>query len=206
MSRRVLWAGILLGGLAGCAAPLPPRSAISPHPALPQAQGSFYQVQPGDTLWRIAHAFGLTGQTLASVNHLQRGTLLTTGQTLFLPAPSESTRFFWPVRGHLRRVPGSTWTMAHPGIDIGAPEGSFVRASRSGRVAVATRELADLGKTVIIDHTDGYATLYGGMAELLVNPGEDIRQGIPLGRLGRAPLYFEIRYRTKPYDPVKALP
>jgi len=95
---------------------------------------------------------------------------------------------------------------ASPGLEIQAPEGSFVRASRSGRVAVASPHLSGWGATVILDHGDGYATVYAALDQLLVAPGGAVAQGNPIGRLGQQPLYFEIRYRTRPHEPLSLLP
>lgn len=92
------------------------------------------------------------------------------------------------------------------GLDIRAPEGSFVRASRTGRVAVATRQLVGWGKAVVLDHGDGYVTVYAGLEQLLVSPGTVVQQGNTLGQLGREPLYFEIRYGTSLRNPRQLLP
>ena len=128
------------------------------------------------------------------------------GQTLFIPTPTETRRFLWPARGTLMRPRRTAGSIGNQGVEIRAGEGSLVRASRTGRVAVAARQVAGLGDTVILDHGDGYSTVYCGMAQVLVSPGAEIRQGNPVGRLGRAPLYFEIRQGTSPRDPLRALP
>ena len=177
-----------------------------PPQAIPQVLGTYHQVQAGETLWRIAHDFGLDAQALAAVNRLPNPTQVKVGQRLFIPAPPESDRFLWPARGQLTRMRGVASGGTNRGLEIRAPEGSFVRASRTGRVAVATRQLAGLGKTVILDHGDGYATVYAGLEQSLVSPGWEVRQGTPVGRLGRVPLYFEIRYGTDPRDPLTLLP
>jgi len=81
-----------------------------------------------------------------------------------------------------------------------------VRASRSGRVAVATRRLAGLGPTVILDHLDGYYTIYGGLEQLFVSPGSFVKQGIPVGSLGSSSLHFEVRYGPEPKSTLALLP
>lgn len=195
---------MLLAGLSGCAT----SSAVSPSvppQAIPQAHGSYYTVQPGETLWRIAHDFGLDVHALAATNRLPDVTQVKTGQRLFIPAPKASNHFLWPVRGRTSRH-GSDGQSIGQGVQIQAPEGSFVRASRTGRVAVATRRLQGWGKTVLLDHGDGYVSVYAGLEQLLVNPGLEVRQGNPVGRLGREPLYFEIRYGATPSDSLQLLP
>jgi len=191
---------ILLILTAGCAsAPLGPITAAPAQQALPTMQGSYHTVRRGETLWRIARAYGLDVETLASANRLPSAHRLTTGQQLFIPLPVESSRFLWPVRGAVKTA-GSSW------IEITAPPGSLVRASRSGRVAVATRQLSGFGKTIVLDHQDGYVSVYAGLDHLLVSPDTALRQGMPLGALGVSALHFEIRYEAEPKNTLALLP
>jgi murein DD-endopeptidase MepM/ murein hydrolase activator NlpD len=171
---------------------------MPPTQAIPSLHGSYHRVRRGETLWRIARSYGLSVETLASVNRLPSAQQLRVGQQLFIPIPPESPRFLWPVRGSV--------TAASHGITIRATSGSLVRASRSGRIAVATQRLSGWGKTVLIDHRDGYFSIYGGLAQLLVSPGSDVRQGIPVGSLGSGSLYFEIRYGLEQKSTLALLP
>ena len=194
---------LLLTVLTGCAG-APVASHVAPTQALPQIRGSSYVVQPGEGLWGIAHDFGIDVKTLAQVNRLP-GTTDHVGQRLFLPAPPRTDRFLWPARqpsGRGRNI-GSA---SAPTLEIRAPQGSFVRASRAGRVAVATRQLDGWGKTVLIDHGDGYVTVYGGLEQLLVSPGAVVDQGGVVGRVGQPPLCFEIRQGIQRRDPLRFLP
>lgn len=192
------WIGMTL--IAGCATVPPTAQVIPPTQAIPSLAGSYHVVQRGDTLWRIAHAYGLDAQRLASVNRLSRSSSLTVGQRLFIPLPTESNRFLWPVRGSLRQS-----SVSH-GLEIAAPMGSLVRTSRTGRVAVATQDLSGWGKTVVVDHQDGYLTIYAGLEQILTVPGMLIRQGTPIGNLGARALHFEIRYGDRPRDTMALLP
>jgi murein DD-endopeptidase MepM/ murein hydrolase activator NlpD len=141
----------------------------------------------------------LTTQHLASANRLPDKNLKV-GQRLFIPLPPETGNFLWPVRGTLRS-PGSSH-----GIDIAAPAGSLVRASRSGRVAVATRKLSGWGQTVVIDHLDGYLSVYAGLGKIHVAPGATLRQGATVGSLGGRDLHFEIRLGNSPKNALALLP
>ena len=165
----------------------------------PALQGSYHIVRRGETLWRIARSYGVNMDALAAANRVTNTNQIGTGQKLFIPLPTESRKFLWPVWG-------PTNTPGPNGVEISAPAGSLIRAARSGRVAVATRELSGWGKTVILDHGDGYLSVYAGLEEFLVKPGGSIRQGLPLGRLGAHALHFEIRYGNKSKNTLALLP
>ena len=98
------------------------------------------------------------------------------------------------------------------GIDIGASRGSDVKASRSGRVTFATEYLKGYGKTIIIDHLDGYETVYAHNAQNLVLEDQRVKRGEVIARVGktgradRPTLHFEIRKKSKPQNPFYYLP
>ena len=183
--------------LSGCATTLP-QQALPPTQGVPSLSGSYHVVRRGETLWRMARSYGLGVERHAAVTRLPSARQLAVGQRLFIPLPAESGQFLWPVRG-------STTAASHA-IAIRAPSGSLVRASRSGRVAVATQRLNGVGKTVILDHLDGYYTIYGGLEQLFVSPGASVRQGLPVGSLGSRSLHFEVRYGVEPKSTLALLP
>jgi len=94
----------------------------------------------------------------------------------------------------------------HPGLDIDAPAGSPIRAVFDGRVAYAS-PLHGYGLTAVVDHGNGVISVYAHAEALTVSPGDDVRRGQELGRVGesgslRGPyLYFELREAGKPVDP-----
>jgi murein hydrolase activator len=96
------------------------------------------------------------------------------------------------------------------GIEIEAPSGTEIRAVYDGRVLYADW-FKGYGKILIIDHGEGYYTLSGHAASLLKNVGEEVRSGEAVALVGdtgslRGPcLYFEIRQRGKPLDPLEWL-
>ena len=199
--RPLLLICALLLCLAGCETIPKGRIAATPQhrQPLPALSGSYHQVRRGDTLGRIARSYGLDVNSLAAVNHVSGAGQLEVGQTLFIPLPQETRKFLWPLRGSYGRSGAY-------GVTIAATAGSLVRASRSGRVAVATHRLSGWGKTVVLDHFDGYLSVYAGLEEILVAPGSALRQGIPIGNVGSRPLYFEVRYGTTPKDTLALLP
>ena len=188
--------------IVGCASAPVMHQAAAPArqmPAsLPTLDGSYHLVRPGETLWRIARSYGLEAKALATANRLPSAGQIDVGQKLFIPLPQETTQFLWPIRG--------SFSHASPGLEIAAPAGSLVRASRSGRVAVAARQLSGWGKTVVVDHLDGYLSIYAGLDQLLVMPGARLRQGVPLGVVGERALHFEIRYGSAPKNTLALLP
>lgn len=200
---RTVWLAVLVALLGGCET-LPEETRSPTRASLPQAipalHGSYHIVQRGETLWRIAHSYGLEPAALAAANRLPNTSRVAVGQRLFIPLPTESGRFLWPVRGTLRSSSGTH------GIDIAGAPGSLVRAAKRGRVAVATHRLAGWGKTVIIDHLDGYMTIYSGLEQILVEPGVTLRQGVPVGSLGSRALHFEIRLGETPKNALALLP
>ncbi|MBW4692506.1 MAG: peptidoglycan DD-metalloendopeptidase family protein [Lyngbya sp. HA4199-MV5] len=114
---------------------------------------------------------------------------------LSIPAPITSI-FGWrthPVEGGQR---------FHSGTDLGAPMGTPVLAAYAGKVALADF-LGGYGLAVAIDHNKGtQQTLYGHLSEIFVKPGESVKQGMVIGRVGSTGLstgphlHFEFRQLT----------
>lgn len=95
---------------------------------------------------------------------------------------------------------------AHPGIDIAVPTGTPIRASGGGTVA-RTGADEEYGLFVLIDHPEGYQTMYGHASRILVTDGDQVSAGQVLalsGSTGRstAPhLHFEVRRGGRSVDP-----
>ncbi len=123
-------------------------------------------------------------------------------------------RFGWPVSGPVTsgfgQRCGSSGCRMHQGIDISAPVGTPVGASAAGTVVGAGSQGA-YGLTVVIDHGDGFATLYAHLSSISVSPGQRVGQGTIVGAVGTTGnatgphLHFEIRYRGSPVDPMAYL-
>lgn len=100
-----------------------------------------------------------------------------------------STPSVMPVRGWFsdgygwRKDPITGRRVFHHGIDIVGPLGAVVRASADGVVTRAART-AGYGRRVDLSHGYGYATRYGHLSEILVTPGQRVRKGEPVGRVG----------------------
>ena len=114
----------------------------------------------------------------------------------------------WPVTGRVtaqfgaKRASGVSWE----GVVIATEHGTSVNAVAAGRVVYADW-LPGLGLLVIIDHGEGYMSLYGHNDRLLKVSGESVAAGEGIAAAGdtggRASpeLYFEIRRGGKPIDP-----
>ena len=117
-------------------------------------------------------------------------------------------RLHWPVKGELfgrfgaPRSEGGTWR----GVFIRAAQGTDVRAVADGKVAYADW-LRGFGNLMIIDHGNGYMTIYANNDSLYKTPGQSVRMGEPIASVGasggqeESGLYFEIRHRGQPADP-----
>jgi len=114
----------------------------------------------------------------------------------------------WPVAGKLVASFGQTRAggMKWDGVLLAGSQGTPVRAIYHGRVVYADW-LSGLGLLTIIDHGDGYLSLYGHNERLYKEVGERVTAGDTIATLGdsggrpRAELYFEIRKAGKPIDP-----
>ena len=94
------------------------------------------------------------------------------------------------------------------GVLIGAKSGDSVHAVSHGRVAFAG-PLKGFGLLLIVDHGDGYMSLYGRNGRLFKEVGDWVRTSEPVAKVGkgssdkRTGLYFEIRHNGEPSNPVK---
>ena len=114
----------------------------------------------------------------------------------------------WPVAGRLAASFGQTRAggVKWDGMLLTGAQGAPVRAVYHGRVVYADW-LSGLGLLTIIDHGDGYLSLYGHNERLFKEVGEKVTAGDTIATLGdsggrpRAELYFEIRKGGRPIDP-----
>jgi len=119
--------------------------------------------------------------------------------------------FIWPLDGVVTSGFGPRWGRMHTGIDIAAPAGTPIHAAKAGEVIYAGW-INGYGNTVIVDHGDGVATLYGHQSRLGSSEGQQLNQGDVLGFVGSTGhstgnhCHFEIRINTKPVNPRPYLP
>ncbi len=119
----------------------------------------------------------------------------------------------WPLKGNIMipygqyKDPTLNATVFKNGIEIRASRKESPAAVAGGRVVYAST-YEGYGKLLIIDHGNGYHSLYGNLSELRLNTGELLIAGMDIGKvrtssaLNAPTLYFEIRHQGRPLDPM----
>jgi len=197
-------------------------------------------VKSGENLYRIGKAYGVDYHELAQANDIRDADRIEIGQLLIVPnatrelpvemitptraredkpdateLPPDRSPFIWPVDTHVGGGVSSSFgprgETHHDGIDIAAPIGTPVRAARGGRVLYSD-ELRGYGNLLIIEHGDGYATVYAHNRANLVKTGAVVRQGEVVAEVGETGdssqpnLHFEVRQQNVARNPVYYLP
>jgi len=189
--------------------------------------GIYHRVKAGETLWRISQAYGQELEKIARTNRLADTSRIYVGQLIFIPNSPEAFEdltlrvdfkdkggdFIWPLKGKVGSFYGMKRGMVrNKGIYIQTREGAYVLASRSGKVAFCSEGLKSYGKIIIIDHLDGYSTVYTQNLKILVKLNQLVKQSQVIARAGASgrtdtpELYFEIRKGHKPQNPFFYLP
>lgn len=129
----------------------------------------------------------------------------------FPPGVEATIPRYWPLdeAGFVTRgqVADSAKDEVHPGIDIAVPVGALVRAAGGG-VTAQSGEDPEYGEFVLLDHADGYQSMYGHLSRRLVTRGDSVAPGQVIGLSGNsgrstAPhLHFEIRRNGETLDPL----
>ncbi|MET0547634.1 MAG: M23 family metallopeptidase [Caulobacterales bacterium] len=125
--------------------------------------------------------------------------------------------FLWPIAGRIsspwgaQRVLNGELDRPHYGVDIAAPIGTPISAPADGVIAFAESDLYYEGGLVMIDHGQGLITLYLHMSELDVAPGQKVKQGQVIGRVGNKGrttgphLCWRMKWRGQNLDPSLAV-
>jgi murein DD-endopeptidase MepM/ murein hydrolase activator NlpD len=228
--RSLLFALISIFIIAGCGH-LSGRAPLHEH----NPAGSWYVVKQGDTSTAIANRAGIPLVDFLEINGLQRADPLTPGQVVFILDPRPATpaippsaedrfakpssgggreaRFRWPLhRPILTSSFGTRWGRPHEGIDMAGPIGTPVYAAAAGTVIYAGDRVKGYGNMVVLQHEDGFLTVYAHNSALRVRTGDRVTQGQEIALLGdsgrsTAPhLHFEVRKGEIPLDPIPFLP
>lgn len=118
--------------------------------------------------------------------------------------------FIWPADNHY--LSGNDFWSGHLAIDIAAGTGASIYAADSGVVVYAGWDSNGYGNVIMIDHQNGYHTLYAHLSSLNVSCGSNAVQGQVIGRAGSTGnstgphLHFEVRYLGGFLNPWTVLP
>ncbi|WP_271298878.1 LysM peptidoglycan-binding domain-containing M23 family metallopeptidase [Sphingomonas sp. CV7422] len=121
--------------------------------------------------------------------------------------------FAWPVDGQIvRRFGPGRSGERNDGIKIAVPVSTPIHATADGVVAYAGDGIAALGGLIIIRHGNGWTSVYGHAAKLLVARGQSVKRGQTIALSGdtgfadQPELHFELRKGRTPVDPLSQLP
>lgn len=215
---------------------LPSISAIKPGQTLKilPVTGVIHKVGKGETIYSIAKKYATDPQGVVDFpfNTFMNDEIfaLAVGQTLIVPegimpkekpwAPgvyiarktpdagvvSATGAFVWPTGGTISQA----FRWYHQGIDIANRGGPAILAADSGRVSAADWA-GGYGNRVMIDHGNGFQTLYGHLARIYVAPGQTVNRGDQIGLMGSTGrstgihLHFEIFRNGAKVDPLAYL-
>ena len=133
-----------------------------------------------------------------------------------VPLYEKKGRLPWPCRGKIvtkfgiQRHPRFQTMIMNNGIEISAEKDTPIKAIHDGFV-VYCDYFRGYGNLIIIDHGLAYYSLYGHCSDFLVEKGDIVRKGQPIALVGDSDslvgpaLYFELRFKTKPLNPLKWL-
>ena len=148
----------------------------------------------------------------AAASNPGSGPLVSSGSSYGGPFAQARGKLPWPVDGRLvaryGTPRGADARTKWDGVLIGASAGSQVRAVHGGRVVFADW-LRGAGLLVILDHGNGYLSLYGHNQSLLRDAGDVVDAGEPIATVGTSggqdtpALYFAIRQQGRPSDPAQ---
>lgn len=192
--------------------------------------GVLHTVKGGDTLSELATTYKVSAEeiiayesnNLADINSsliigsdlvipggekpYARPDYTTAGNAVPVPAGAAagSGNFSWPTAGSISQ---SYWG-GHPAIDMASYTGAAVKAADGGFVTLAGGGWnGGYGNHVIIDHGNGFTTLYAHLNSIFVSSGESVAAGQQIGTVGNTGnstgphLHFEIRYNGYAYNP-----
>lgn len=194
---------------------------------IPSMDGLYYTVQKGNSLQGLSSKFGVTLEDLLDVNELDSSEL-SVGQTLFIPGAKLDSAKLSQAMGELfknplsgiryrltskfgpRADPFTGARSSHTGIDMACPMGSPIIATASGKVTYSGVSPV-YGNYVIINHGNGYQSLYGHMSMIIAKKGQWVSQGTRIGLVGSTGystgphLHFTVFKNGKLVDPLSLI-
>lgn len=200
--------------------------------------GVAHRIANGETLASIAKTFESDVDKIVDYNKLADASAISVGDVVLIPdgrvpppaptpvptsriayaetpysnaapadAPVSGGKFQWPT---VYRKLNQYFTYRHGGVDIDGDYSTPIYAAQAGRV-VQSGWRGGYGLAVVIDHGNGYVTLYGHASKLFVKSGQYVTKGQSLGMVGTTGystgthLHFEIRINGRTVNPLSYL-
>ncbi len=193
---------------------------------IPNQDGLTYSVARGDTINGLSLKFHVSMEEILDVNDLSSKSL-SVGQEIFIPGAKMDAAALKKAMGDLFICPISTGyritsrfgrradpftgvSSNHTGVDLAAPSGTPINAAMSGKVVYVGYSNI-FGNYVIINHGNGYQTLYGHMTKALCHNGQQVSQGTRIGLVGSTGystgphLHFTVYKNGSLVDPLSLL-
>jgi murein DD-endopeptidase MepM/ murein hydrolase activator NlpD len=202
---------------------------------IPPVTGVVHEVQRGETVYSVAKKYEANPQAIADFpfnTFANDETLaLAVGQDLIIPggvvsrsrstqtttpAPRRETQvtvasgggnFIWPSSGRITQ----RYYWYHRAIDIANKNAPAIVAAQKGTVAAVVYGRYGYGNHVVIDHGNGYQTLYGHMSKIYVQSGASVAAGQSIGQMGTTGrstgihLHFEVIRNGAKLNPLSVL-
>jgi LysM repeat protein len=223
----VIVLGLVSSGCPHYSSGLPPSLRPSTLKRDVPATGIFHIVKPQENLSGIAKAYDVDLQVLAEVNNLKPPYTINANSKIFVPEASEikkvepaqptiqgtpevkdfSGLLMWPVDGKIISEFGVRGGTQYNGITIQAAEDTPVRAAAGGRVG-HVGNIPGYGNVILMEHANRRVTVYAHLKEIKVSMGDVISQKHVIGTVGTSGraeepnLYFEVRSKSKPRNPL----
>lgn len=214
-------------------APMPQATAQRKPVRQPASSTQYYTIRSGDTLHSIARRFEVSVAQLVKDNQLRdaarikagdrlviRSTVASTKPNATVAAPKAQTaapqshavrtqgniRWSWPLNGKVVQA----FTPALRGIGIEGRLGEPVRAVADGKVVHLDHGTLGLGNVLLVEHPNGYLSVYAYNQKLYVKKDQKVRRGDTIAAVGKkgqvSQLHFEIRLNGEPINPINYLP
>ena len=188
-----------------------------------------HKVRKGESLSLIAKKYKVPVTRIISYNKLKKPYYIYPGQILKIPVKVKKTvtieekqenynfnkkiklGFIWPVDGEIISKFVNSPENRHLGIDIKTECGVPIKATEDGKVIYAGDSIKAYGNLIVIRHRNKLTSVYGHVGKIYIKENQWVKKGQVIGQTGKlnnseyCGLYFEIRKKTVPIDPLVLL-
>ncbi|MDO4505702.1 MAG: M23 family metallopeptidase [Spirochaetales bacterium] len=193
---------------------------------VPSVDGLIHTVARNESIGSISKKYGASVTDILDTNDLS-SEVLKEGMELFIPGARLDSNTLQRAMGEIftnplkakyritsrfgyRLDPITGVASTHKGIDMACPTGTPIYACRSGRVLKSAFSSL-YGNYIVVEHIDGYQTLYAHMSKSLVKKGDRVSQGARIGLVGSTGystgphLHLTVYKNYKPVDPLTVI-